>query len=90
VLKEKPTNFSAWLKKRQKEDKKENGTQQGYSGDFQTVSEVIDHTHKVFEDIGSAQEYCLSVAQKWESVVAVQFKNKENKLYTLISGWGAC
>lgn len=61
---------------RQKEqDKVYNGPQQGYSGDFQTVNEVKDHTYKVkvFSDYNEAHNYCMEKAEKWISVVAVYY-----------------
>lgn len=62
------------FKARQGEDELENGHASGYSGDFQTVHMVVDHSHKVFNSQGDAMEYCLATAKKWETVVAVKYK----------------
>jgi hypothetical protein len=56
-------------------DEQMNGHQDGYSGDFQTVGVVKDHTDKVFSSRNEAMDYCLKTAEKWESVVAVRYKN---------------
>lgn len=65
-----------------------NGHQDGYSGDFQTVDEVKFHDVE-FETYEKAHDYCLEHAKKWEYVVAVKIKNaKENSW--LVAGWGAC
>lgn len=69
--------FSDVLKafKRQQEiDSEENGHAQGYSGDFQTVNRVLDHSDKVFNSEGEAQDYCLKHATKGDSVIAVKYK----------------
>lgn len=55
-------------------DKDYNGHQQGYSGDFQTVSDVKIHD-KIFESYNEAHEYCLEHAQKWEYVIAVKYRD---------------
>jgi hypothetical protein len=93
------------FKERQLYDKSENGHQQGYSGDFQTVNEVIIHD-KTFDNYNKAYDYCLDNAQKWCTVIAVKYKvidkTKNKKLEEkkqaekststkwLIAGWGAC
>lgn len=66
------------FKARQSYDKIRNGHQEGYSGDFQTVSEVKDHMYKLFDTKHDAMEYCLDKAKKWEHVVAVQYKVCKN------------
>ena len=62
------------FKNLQAEGAAENGSQEGYSGDFQTVREVKDHTHKTFDSYEEAEEYCLEHAKKWEHVVAVYYR----------------
>ena len=59
---------------RQASDAAENGRQSGYSGDFQTVHSVENHSNKVFDTHNEAMEYCLQNATKWESVIAVKVK----------------
>ncbi len=76
------------LKEQQEEDAYQNGHRHGYSGDFQTVDSVklVD---KVFDNRNEAEEFCLSNAEKWFYVVAVEVKTSDQH-YTLIGGWGAC
>lgn len=57
------------------ENQKYNGHQDGYSGDFQTVHKVKDHTHMVFNSHNEAYDYCLDKAQKWDFVVAVRYRD---------------
>jgi len=57
-----------------KENRDYNGHQEGYSGDFQTVHDVKDHTNLMFDDYNAAHEYCMKTAQKWDFVVAVRYK----------------
>jgi len=61
------------LRARQEEDSVENGHQQGYSGDFQTVHKVKCEFGKLFTSYNEAYEYCLANAEKWEYVVAVHY-----------------
>lgn len=76
------------FKKKQDENKEYNGSQGGYSGDFQTVDSVEIHD-KIFDSYKDAHDYCLDHAQKWDFVVAVKYKDKSN-IRWLIAGWGAC
>lgn len=62
------------FKRRQDQDRSENGHCGGYSGDFQTVSRVEDHGDKVFNKLSEAKDYCIDKARKWESVIAVKYK----------------
>lgn len=64
------------FKDQQRQDASENGHRDGYSGDFQTVHKVEDHSYKtdIFSDRQEAMEYCLKNADKWTSVVAVKYK----------------
>lgn len=69
-------SFSAIQKRfeqQQREDNHENGNR-SYSGDFQTVRRVEDHTHKTFDSYNEAHNYCLEKAEKWVSVVAVRYR----------------
>jgi hypothetical protein len=61
------------FKEQRESDRDYNGHQEGYSGDFQTVSDVKIHD-KVFDSYNEAHEYCLDNAQKWDYVVAVKYK----------------
>jgi len=65
--------------RQRKQDRSYNGHQEGYSGDFQTVSEIKDHTHKVFNSYNDAQDYCLDHAEKWSYAIAVYYRIKSNK-----------
>ena len=72
-------------------DRSENGHADGYSGDFQTVHCVsFDHLGEVFDSHALAFDYCISKAKKWESVVAVYYKERNGEIGTLVAGWGAC
>lgn len=59
---------------RRRQDAQENGSQQGYSGDFQTVRSVLDHGGMVFDSCSEAEDYCLDKAKKWETVIAVRYR----------------
>jgi hypothetical protein len=61
------------FKKVQERDREYNGHQEGYSGDFQTVDGVECHLDKLFTSHREAMDYCLSVAEKWSSVIAVYY-----------------
>jgi len=61
------------FKKVQARDHEYNGHQEGYSGDFQTVDGVECHLDKLFTSHREAMDYCLSVAEKWSSVIAVYY-----------------
>jgi len=79
------------FKDQQNIDKDRNGHRDGYSGDFQTVNTVKDHSYKeVFENFTKAFDYCINVAEKWEYVVAVKYKTKNGIVKWLVAGWGAC
>ena len=65
---------------RQRErDSDENGHQQGYSGDFQTVDTVKCHFEKLFTSYGEAFDYCLEKAEKWCYAVAVHYIDVQAK-----------
>lgn len=59
------------------QDREDNGSRDGYSGDFQTVDSIDYRLHETFESQQEAMEYCLRHAQKWSTVVAVRFKVKQ-------------
>ena len=65
------------FKHQRENDSEENGHQSGYSGDFQTVNKVDCHFHTVFNSYNEAMEYCLKNAQKWDSVIAVYYKDAQ-------------
>lgn len=72
------------FKHKKSNDQYDNGYQDGYSGDFQTVNDVKFH-NKVFNSFNEAHEYCLEHAQKWSFVVAVYFRDADlSKNKTLI------
>ena len=81
------------FRERQANDRRENGHQEGYSGDFQTVRQVdFRFLGKVFPSYTEAENFCLDKAEKWETVVAVYFADKgeyEGEIRTLLAGWGA-
>lgn len=59
---------------RQTEDREHNGHANGYSGDFQTVEEIVTHDG-VFNTYADAQDHCLKHAQKWRYAIAVRYKS---------------
>lgn len=61
------------LQARRAEDREENGHQEGYSGDFQTVTGVECHFNTVFTSHREAMDYCLSKAEKWGNAIAVHY-----------------
>lgn len=61
------------FKLQQEQDRVYNGHREGYSGDFQTVNKIVNHTHKIFSSYYAAHDYCLEKAEKWVSVVAVYY-----------------
>ena len=56
-----------------KEDSIRNGHQEGYSGDFQTVSGVRCKFGQLLTSYSSALEYCLANSEKWEHAIAVHY-----------------
>lgn len=75
------------FRERQDEDRANNGHNDGYSGDFQTVHNVR-FSGKEFENENDALDYCFANAEKWVDVVAVKIVN-ESRNEWLIAGWGA-
>jgi len=69
---------------KRREDKFTNGHQEGYSGDFQTVS-TVKIEDKIFDTYREAHEYCLDRAQKWEYVVAVKYREDAKKIKKIVS-----
>jgi len=61
------------FKKQQQDDNHENGNR-SYSGDFQTVHEVKDHTYLTFDSYNEAHNYCMDNAKKWQNVIAVRYR----------------
>jgi hypothetical protein len=78
------------FKDQQKKDRLDNGTQSGYSGDFQTVGDIDYRLDELFSSRSEAEEFCLKNAVKWDTVVAVYFVNAKNETNTMLAGWGAC
>lgn len=61
------------FKAQREEDRIQNGHQDGYSGDFQTVDRVEYHLDRVFTSYSEAMEYCLAHSEKFCNVVAVYY-----------------
>lgn len=61
------------FKERQEQDNAYNGHQDGYSGDFQTVSDLR-IKDIIFESFDEASDYCSENAQKWDFALAVKYK----------------
>lgn len=68
------------FKEQQDADNRENGNG-SYSGDFQTVHSVDDHTYKTFDSYSEAHNYCMEKAKKWDTVVAVRYKFIDNEKF---------
>lgn len=81
-------NLCNILKEIKEQEFYENGLQDGYSGDFQTV-ETFKLKNKIFDNYDDALDYCLDNAQKWDYVIATYYKKGEDT-HTIIAGWGAC
>lgn len=64
------------VKRLRAENAEENGHAQGYSGDWQTIPEVKDHSHEVFADDEKAFNYCLEKCEKWHYAIAVKYQVK--------------
>lgn len=73
------SEIEAAFRRQQEQDRLENGHQDGYSGDFQTVSKVDCHLSQVFTSHSEAADYCLKHASKWDTVVAVYFLDLQVK-----------
>ena len=71
-------------------DAQRNGHQDGYSGDWQTVRAIKDHSHKTFTDYQTAYDYALDNAEKWEYGVAVMVTPPNAPHYWLVVAWAAC
>ena len=68
----------------------EGDDEDSYSGDFQTVNSVdFKHLGKVYETFDEAYEFALDKAEKWETVVALYYKDENGKVRTLVAGWAA-
>ncbi|NBU33862.1 hypothetical protein EBZ38_03455 [bacterium] len=67
------SEVKSYFEKQKIIDREENGTQSGYSGDFQTVDRVECHFQRIFTSRSEAMEYCLEKASKWDYVVAVHY-----------------
>ena len=89
AYKAKKTQIAAAFILEQQEGAYQNGHQEGYSGDFQTVHEVLYHLDITFDTYEEAHEYCLENAQKWSNVIAVYYLGN-GQVNTLVAGWGAC
>ena len=65
--------LEGYLERKQTQDREENGSQSGYSGDFQTVSGVTTDFSKVFTSFRQALDHCLEKTEKWGDALAVHY-----------------
>jgi len=65
--------LQGYLERKQAQDREENGSQSGYSGDFQTVSGVTTDFSKVFTSFRQALDHCLEKTEKWGDALAVHY-----------------
>jgi hypothetical protein len=65
--------LQGYLERKQAQDREENGSQSGYSGDFQTVSGVKTDFTKVFTSFRQALDHCLEKTEKWGDALAVHY-----------------
>jgi hypothetical protein len=70
----------------QEQDLHENG--HSYSGGF-GMANGLEFRNESFENMVKADNWLLENAEKWDAALAVQFKDKNGKLKTLIGAWCA-
>ena len=76
---------------RQRRDKGNNGSQEGYSGDFQTVDTIeFDVLNDGTGDYEHDYDLALENAEKWSHGQAIYTKNSKGEDITLVVAWGAC
>jgi hypothetical protein len=75
------------IQKLREENALEHGHQDGYSGDWQTIS-IIDKVNKEFENIDDAYDYCADNCDK-RSALAVKAKNENGEWIWYVHGVGA-
>ena len=71
----------------QEEDNCTNGHQEGYSGDSQTVNEIVLHD-RTFDDLEEATDYCLDNSERRDYFVAV-YLEVDGEIHTVVVGWAA-
>lgn len=57
------------VNEQRKEDREYNGHREGYSGDWQTIHDIEDHTDKIFDSVSEADEYCLRNTEKGAALI---------------------
>jgi hypothetical protein len=65
--------LEGYLERKQTQDREENGSQSGYSGDFQTVSGIKTDFSQVFTSFRQALDHCLEKTEKWGDALAVHY-----------------
>lgn len=66
----------------------QNGHQEGYSGDFQTVDGIGFPNRPAFENLNEALNWCWDNTEKREAL-CVTYKSKDGGVNTVVAGWGA-
>lgn len=70
------------VKERRDSDRLENGHQQGYSGDWQTIKDIrFLRDDKIFDDYNAARNYCSENSEKWHYGYAVKYKTLSDKAF---------
>lgn len=76
------------IQKLREDNYHEHGHQDGYSGDWQTISN-IDRMNREFDNINDAYDYCVDNCDK-RSALVVRTKNTNGEWIWYIHGVGAC
>lgn len=84
-----PAQVHAELETLRAEEAYQNGHQEGYSGDFQTIYDIRFPNKPVFESGNEAVEWCWNNCEKREAL-CVKYKTKDGSINTVVAGWGAC
>lgn len=69
------TNLKAWFKRQRDKDRAYNGTQDGYSGDLQTVEGVLE-VNRSFDTSDEAYKYFEKHCVKWGDALAVRVRDE--------------
>lgn len=72
--------------KRLDDNRRRNGHQEGYSGDWQTIAEIDFYPDKVFKNFQEAYDHCSSQCEKW-SGMAVKFRGTDDSEYRKDKTW---
>lgn len=83
--------IDSWLSNQQDEDNSYNGHQEGYSGDWQTVSGIVLVKNPLFNSLDQAEEYIQDNAVKWQNGIACYYYSPDGiTINTVLGCWAAC